>query len=58
MFDTYKSMFGAGFSNPIDNMVYDQMVLAEIEKDDKEIALREMYGDPATLDEEEVVPYD
>lgn len=49
MFGDY-SMFGFHSSNPVDRAAYDMMVLDQIEKDEKELALRDMYGDEESLD--------
>lgn len=47
----YQSMFGYQSDNPAMAKAYDMMVLDQIEKDDKEIALRRLYGDPAEREE-------
>lgn len=46
-----NSIFGADFGDPALDMAYDLMMLDMIEKDEKEIALRKLYGK-----EEEDVP--
>lgn len=48
-----KSMFGYQSDNPAARRAYDMMVLDQIEKDDKELALEKMYGERAALAEME-----
>ena len=49
-----RSMFGYESDNPAFRRAYDMMVLSEIEKDEKELALRRLYGNPAQEPDEEV----
>lgn len=39
-----KSMFGYEGSSTAANLAYDMMVLDQIDKDEKELALRKLYG--------------
>jgi len=50
MFDN-RSLFGYVNDNPAMRNAYDMMVLDQIEKDDKELALQKMYGDQAKAEE-------
>ena len=45
------SLFGF-VGNPVDQAAYDMNILSEIEKDDKELELRKLYGSEI-LDEED-----
>lgn len=45
------SMFGYKSDNPAMRMAYDMMVLDQIDKDTKEMALRDMSRSAAALDE-------
>lgn len=45
------SMFGYRSDNPAMRMAYDMMVLDQIDKDTKEMALRDMSKSAAALDE-------
>lgn len=46
-----KSLFGYQSDNPVMRRAYDMMVLDQIEKDDKELALRKLYCDSAEVEE-------
>lgn len=47
----YRGMFGYQSNNLASVRAYDMMVLDQIEKDEKELKLREMYGED-TIEEE------
>lgn len=53
-----KSLFGYQNDDPVFRRAYDMMVLDQIEKDEKELELQRLYGDPAQYDLEDLDPFD